>query len=247
MRSAFRFRDRDTPLHRMDPRLKLVAAAVVSTGLVRADGAGLVVVTAAVLLAFRVGRVDVLSCLREVRPLLFIAGFVFLNHAVTTPGVDVLSIGPVAVTVAGVVHGVEVSWRVVLIALTGLLVSSTTDPEVMRRGLDWFLRPLPFGSALSTAFAMAMRLVPSMAEELERVRTAGRSRCVDSAGPVRQLRFTASPVVVRSVKRADRLADAMDNRCYSPDRTTDPLTRPAVMDVAALVAAFTLSGAALVL
>lgn len=247
MRSALRFEDRDTALHRLDPRAKLVAAALLSASLLRADLAGLLVASVAVAAAAVAARVRVARFLSEVKPLLLLLGFVLLSNAVTEPsGAELAAVAGFSVTTGGLLDGAVVAGRLLAIAVAGALVSSTTPPGEMRRGVAWFLSPVPGGDRLSTAFTMALRFFPTVSEELSRTRDAARSRCVDSAGASRRLRYTATPLVVRSVKRAERLADAMENRCYSGDRTERTDLDVSRSD-AAFLAAATLVAALLVL
>lgn len=116
-----------------------------------------------------------------------------------------------------------VTARIVLLAYASILLMRTTSSVELTVALRQLLAPLgrlglpahDFASAL----ALALRFIPLMAEELSLVRAAQQSRgaSFDAGGPLTRLRAGAAlmmPVFVGLFRRADRLASAMDARCF---------------------------------
>lgn len=116
-----------------------------------------------------------------------------------------------------------VAARILLLAFASILLMRTTNPVEMTTALRQLLVPLgrlglpahDFASALS----LALRFIPLMTEELALVRAAQQSRGVsfDAGAPLVRLRAAAAlmmPVFVGLFRRADRLAGAMDARCF---------------------------------
>jgi energy-coupling factor transport system permease protein len=105
--------------------------------------------------------------------------------------------------------------RVIALALPGVLLVASTDPVRLADALTVHWR-------VSTRFAYgslaALRLVPLLAAEWESIRLARRARGVDAgADPrahVRLLAGTAFALLVGAIRRATRLASAMDARGF---------------------------------
>ena len=105
--------------------------------------------------------------------------------------------------------------RVVALALPGVLLVASTDPVRLADALTLHWR-------VPTRFAYgalaALRLVPLLATEWETIRLARRARGVDAgANPAAQARLlagTAFALLVGAIRRATRLATAMDARGF---------------------------------
>ncbi|MEE0704825.1 MAG: energy-coupling factor transporter transmembrane component T [Adlercreutzia sp.] len=116
-----------------------------------------------------------------------------------------------------------VTARIILLAFASILLMRTTSSVELTMALRQLLTPLgrlglpahDFASALS----LALRFIPLMTEELVLVRAAQQSRgaSFDAGAPLVRLRAAAAlmmPVFVGLFRRADRLASAMDARCF---------------------------------
>jgi energy-coupling factor transporter transmembrane protein EcfT len=88
--------------------------------------------------------------------------------------------------------------------------------------------------------SMALRFVPTLLEEFDRIRLAQTSRGADvKTGTLTQRVKTAAsmslPLMVSALRRADELADAMESRGYhSGPRTTLRVLQVSGLDYAAL-------------
>lgn len=194
-----------TRLARRHPLAKLGAAAVVAVGLlVSVD-----LVSAAVVLAFELG------CL----PFAGIGWRFLARRAWPLP----LAAGGVAVAnlVASNAHGVTVgaiSLRLVAIALPGLVAFAATDPVDLADALYQQLR-VPARFAYGSL--AALRLIPLLSVEWQVIRRARRSRGIDAGrSPLGAVRLWASAVfglLVAAIRRATRLAGAMESRGFDAD------------------------------
>jgi energy-coupling factor transport system permease protein len=105
--------------------------------------------------------------------------------------------------------------RVIALALPGVLLVASTDPVRLADALTVHWR-------VSTRFAYgslaALRLVPLLAAEWDSIRLARRARGVDAGvdprAHVRLLTGTAFALLVGAIRRATRLASAMDARGF---------------------------------
>jgi energy-coupling factor transport system permease protein len=193
----------DVPLARVNPVAQLLAMAVVTLVLLTS----LDPVTPAVLVAVEL-------CLLPAAGLA--AGRVLLRR--TWPMlVGATSVAVVNVVLSGgdVVTGVGLALRVVGLALPGVLLVSSTDPVRLADALTVHWR-------VPTRFAYgalaALRLAPLLVAELDTIRLARRTRGMEAGrNPVAALRLAAGTgfaLLVAAVRRASRLAAAMDARGF---------------------------------
>lgn len=231
----------------MDPRTRLgllLAVGVLAVLLDRPASLGLLAVATAVpLLALPIGatwrRRALLAVLAVVWSTVVSQGLFYADE----PRVALFRIGPVAVWREGVLHGLVQSLRLVAVTLAGLSVALSTSPDRLFAALVR-LR-VPYGLAFLAV--TALRFVPVVGRELVVVRAARarRGRPVLARSPWAWLSLEIAllrPAVARSVRRARRLAEALDVRGFdatAPRAVRKPLRMApwegAVLAVAALV------------
>jgi energy-coupling factor transport system permease protein len=104
------------------------------------------------------------------------------------------------------------------------LLTLTTSPVALTDALSRLMRPLSFLRVpvddVATMFAIALRFIPTTAEETEKVVVAqtARGAVFDEGGPVRRAKAwmpVLVPLFVGLFRRADELAIAMESRCYT--------------------------------
>ncbi|MDA8066871.1 MAG: energy-coupling factor transporter transmembrane component T [Thermaerobacter sp.] len=223
----------DSLLHRLDPRAKLVLAFAFG-GLAAAGGPRALLVLAGAAAAVSIAsRLPPALLLRGLRPLLWLILATAGMHLFTDPGRVVLREGPLAVTAAGVRQSALEGGRLILLVLTGSLLTLSTSPLELADGLGALLSPLrrlrlPV-EEFALMVAVALRFVPVLLEEAERVRRAQQARGGASGGRgitrVRRLAPLALPLLVGAFRRAEELAVAMEARGYQPGRRRSRLRR----------------------
>ena len=223
----------ETPVHGLDPRTKLLVFGGLLVALFRTGPVGSAAIVA--LLAGLVGlaRVPRSRVVASLRALSWIFALTFLFQA--------LWVGPARL--GGVAAGAEVGlWMTLRLAgmvLAALLLTFTTEPIRLADGLARLLGFLervriPVRD-LAMVLTLALRFLPTVMEEAERIVTAQRARGARFEGGLvtraRRLLPLAVPLFVGCVRRADTLALAMEARGYQGGgrRTQmDPLAfRPA--------------------
>jgi len=123
-------------------------------------------------------------------------------------------LGPVRITAPAVWSGLAIGLRVVVIGLTTLLVFGPSDPTRMADSLvqQWHI---PDRFAYGTLGAL--RVAPFMAEDWTIIGAARRLRGLGGGGPAGRLRDAADRLLVMlvaAIRRAERLALAMDARGF---------------------------------
>ncbi len=215
----------DSFVHRLDPRVKLAVTLALMTGLlltqdlVSAVGWGLI--TIALVLA---ARLPAGLVLRNLRAFMWLFALTMVVHVFFTAGSPLVQLPLLGwkVTLQGVERGLLYSFRLALLVVLAALLTLTTSPIELTDGLERLLRPLrrlglPVHE-LSLMMSLALRFVPTLLEEADRLQKAQVSRGASFEGSVLQRVRSVVPLVVplfvSAFRRADELALAMDARCY---------------------------------
>ena len=218
-------------IHHLDPRLKILSLAslMLLTFLVSAPGA-VVLHSLAVLGCVAASRVPMRVFFRGLRIFIFLFLFTAVLHLFFTPGPPLFRLpGPVPlrITEEGILRGALVSWRLLTVIGLSSLLTYTTSPLAITRGLESLLSPLsrlrfPVQD-FSLMMMMAIRFIPVLTSETERVWKAQKSRGADfGRGGLRSRAATLMsvilPVFTGLFRRADDLAIALEARGYVPGR-----------------------------
>ncbi|MBR5914104.1 MAG: energy-coupling factor transporter transmembrane protein EcfT [Selenomonadaceae bacterium] len=211
-------------LHRLDPRTKIFSVFLMMILIFAAEGAAaytfLVAVTCA---ASFLSKVPPLTVLKSLKPISWIILFTFLIHLFTHEGEILAEFFVFKVTDEGLKFAVMISLRLILLITFSSLLTFTTSPIQLTDALENILSPFKKIGLPAHEFAMmmtiALRFIPTLIEELDKIIKAQKSRGVDfESGNLMQRLKNFVPVLVplflSSFRRADELATAMEARCY---------------------------------
>lgn len=224
-RSIGQFYPADSPLHRLDPRAKIVGSALLVAGVLFVGSpAGLLVFAAAIGLAAAVARIPTRILLGSLRPVWPVVALTALFQLLfSREDATLAEWGPISLHAGGLALAGLLAARIVLLVLAASLLTATTAPLAVADGVESLLSPLkrlrfPVHEAAMT-MAIALRFVPTLFEEAERVQKAQAARGADfsEGGPIRRLRALGPvlvPLTVGAFRRADALAEAMESRGY---------------------------------
>ena len=214
----------NSPIHRLDPRAKLVALIFYIVALFLAEW----FVTYAILLAVlammvALSRVSVRSLVRGLKPVVFLLIFTALLNALFTPGRELVSFWIITVTYEGLFHAFFMVVRIMMLISCTFLLTYTTSPLALTDGLESLLSPLkklrvPVHE-LAMMMSIALRFIPTLIEETDKIMSAQRARGADfDSGNLIQKAKALIPLLVplfiSAFRRADELATAMECRCY---------------------------------
>lgn len=237
----------DSPVHRLDPRTKFVAVmALMLATVTTTHWLPVALVGCAVLVGAAVSRLPLRLLLRNLLPFAWLFAFTFLLHGLMTPG-EVLWHVPLAdveFTDNGLSLGTLFAVRLAAVISAASLLTLTTAPMELTDGLERLLSPLRRigfpAHELAMMVSIALRFIPVLVEEAERLHRAQVSRGADfTGGPIARARKLVPllvPLFIAAFARADRLALAMESRCYrgGDGRTSFRQLRFTAGDVAAL-------------
>jgi len=224
--TSFSYQAGASILHRVDVRMKLALVAAASLAGLRLDFTALGLMGAALLILASGGRRGLRIRPGECRWIALLLALVFAARALSTEGTPVFSLLGWEISREGLQEGARVSLRLALAFLLGAVLVGTTRSTEIRAGVQWYLKPLPFAAAarVGTMLGLLVRFIPVVFEEVSRVSDAQRARAVENRrNPFRRAVKLGVPVMSRIFERSNRLALAMEARCYSESRTPPEL------------------------
>ena len=214
----------ESPIHRLDPRAKLVAMTCYIVALFL----GRRLVTYGILLlalaaVVKVSTVKPRALVRGLKPVVFILVFTAVLNIFYTPGQTLASFWIFTITREGIVHAFFMVVRIVMLITCTFLLTYTTSPLALTDGLESLMGPLkkirvPVHE-LSMMMSIALRFIPTLIEETDKIMSAQRARGADfDSGNLIQKAKALIPLLVplfiSAFRRADELATAMECRCY---------------------------------
>lgn len=220
-------------VHRLDPRTKLIGIGllILSIIFIRSVG-GLVALLAVIIGLVLLARVPLgfaLGGLRPALPILIIIAILQLLFGWGAPDGMVCpplwSYWIIKINGCSILSVIGMILRLTaLILLTGMLTMTSTISE-LTHGIEKLLRPLQkigFPShEIAMVFTIALRFVPTLAEELEKLLKAQVARGADirlGANPIQRTRHflpVLIPLFLTTLRRGELLIEAMEARGYT--------------------------------
>ena len=215
----------DTPIHKLDPRTKLLCVILYIVALFNAKGPltyGIMIAVLAVCIL--VSRVEWRALTRGLKPVYFIVAFTAIMNMFFTSGTPVADVWLLRhITWEGVISAVQMVLRIVMLIMGTFLMTYTTSPIALTDGLEHLLSPLkklrfPVHE-LAMMMSIALRFIPTLIEETDKIMSAQKARGADfETGNIFQRAKALVPILVplfiSAFRRADELATAMECRCY---------------------------------
>ena len=226
-----------SPLHQLDPRTKFIAVLLLMSALFTAESlapagckhlfAPLLFFAICLGIIVPLARLPIGIVIKNLRPFIWLFFFTLILWALwpPPPPYTVLWHLPAVdlfITSEGVQNGLFFSLRLALVIITASLLTLTTAPMELTTGLEKLFNPLRCigfpAHELAMMITISMRFVPVLVEEAERLYKAQLARGANfSGGPIQRAKNLIPllvPLFISTFARADRLALAMESRCY---------------------------------
>ena len=223
-------------VHRMDPRLKIYSLIVLMVAIfVNYPTWTMTYTMLGVLFLFTLillwtSHMSLTSLLKSLSGLWFMVVFLLLIYILVpryTEGNQdwYFTIGDFKIYYESLLEAGKVFFRLVIMLSLSLILTSTTKPLSLTDGLEWYLTPLRWMGVptpiLAMIISLALRFIPTILEDVERILKAQSSRGVDFKHGRIFAKFKAIisliiPLFVSSFVRSDELANAMECRGYDP-------------------------------
>ncbi|GHC67204.1 energy-coupling factor transporter transmembrane component T family protein [Limoniibacter endophyticus] len=196
MIAASLYHEADSPVHALAPGLKLLLLALAGT-LIFVIASPLLLLAALMLCAglYALARIPFSLFLGQIKPVLWFLGMIFLAQWWFQDWlVAVISILRFAILV----------WAASLVTLT---TRTSAMLEAMERGFQPLQRFGLDAAKISLALSMVLRFIPVLVAVAKEVREAQAARGLD-----RNLLALAVPLIIRTLKMADDVAQAIEAR-----------------------------------
>ncbi len=214
--NLFLYLDRDSPVHRLDPRTKILLLLGSFVAAVLFFQPGPLFALLLVLLVYGATGKALQNLRRIWLLLLSIAIVSIVSWSVFARGSP-----PVfwRATWGGFLYGLGAAIKIDSMIIAGLIFLSTTKTEEMVLGL--IRLRVPYQAAF--AFSLAIRMVPTIIGTAVTVTEAQRSRGLDltSGGPLARLRKHIPllvPIFLHTLRNTDQLAKALESRGFGARR-----------------------------
>lgn len=215
----------DSFVHRLDPRSKLLAALFFIGIIFFANNwQTYLVLSLVVLLGIYLSKVPMDYFIKGVRPMLTLFIFTALLQILFTPGrTTYFSVWFITISKEGILNGVYIFLRFVLIIFMSILLTLTTEALRLTDAIEYFLMPLRKMNVpihdLPLMLSIGLRFVPTLMDEAEKIMNAQRARGMDfNEGTLLERIQNFVPLLIplfnSSFERAFDLATAMEARDY---------------------------------
>ncbi|SEN61513.1 energy-coupling factor transporter transmembrane component T family protein [Lihuaxuella thermophila] len=214
-----------SPLHQMDPRAKLLFVFAYMFAVFLANNPatyGLLVLFTGIGIYF--SRISLSVFYRSMKPVFILILLTSLLHLWMTRGGEALfSFSFLTIYEEGVRQAIYISIRFFLLMAAASLLTFTTSPIDLTDGMESLLKPFERlgvpAHELALMMSIALRFIPTLWEETEKIKKAQMARGADfESGHVFKRVKSYIPVLIplfiSAFRRAEDLALAMESRCY---------------------------------
>lgn len=217
-------------VHRLDPRLKLLALIAYIVMLFVANNFYSLLLCAVVLAAsVAASHVPLGSVLRSIKAIIFIVVFTAILNLFFHSGEYLLTPESwvIKIYLEGIVFTIFFVLRLLFLVMGSAVLTLTTTPVSLTDGIESLLKPLKLirfpVQALALIMSIALRFIPTLIDETNRIISAQKARGADfeSGNIIKRVKAIIPiliPLLISAFRRAEELGDAMDARCYSNSR-----------------------------
>ncbi len=214
-----------SPVHRMDPRAKLVLTIVFIVLLfVVGNPFGFVVSGALLTGCYLAAKIPLKMILKSLKPILPIIIFTGILNLLFIEGENpIFTWGMLKLSWQGIYTSVVMALRIILLIAGSSLLTYTTSPIALTDAIERLLSPLRVvhfpAHELAMMMSIALRFIPTLIEETDKIMSAQKARGADmESGSLMQRAKALIPILIplfiSAFRRAEELALAMECRCY---------------------------------
>ena len=219
----------DSVVHKMDPRSKIMIMLFLMVAIfIPAGVLGYVIIGIFILLSLYLSKLNIKYALRTMKPMLWMMAFLLvINLLVIKTGTPLCSVKGFTIYSDAVNQTLYIVVRLMLMIIITTVLTATTKPLDLTLGIEKLLKPFEKigvpAHIIAMMISIALRFIPTLIEETQRIMNAQASRGVDlENGSIKEkimaILSLIVPLFVSAFDRADQLANAMEARGYDPSR-----------------------------
>ena len=215
----------DSVLHKLDARVKLLGTLLfVITLFFPKSLLSLGIATVFLAFTIKLSKVPFSMMIRGVKPLFVIICFSAIINMISVGGEVLIKLGPVSITKQGLWMAFYLVIRLVYLVIGSSVMTFTTTPnqitDKIEKGFQFLKKVHIPVHEIAMMMSIALRFIPILTEELDKIMKAQMSRGVDfESGNIlergKKLIHVLVPLFIAAIRRASDLAMAMDARCYN--------------------------------
>jgi len=219
--------DVDSPVHRLDPRTKVLGTVFYIVGLFLVHSLmGFAVAAICLLLLIKTSKIPLWFIVRGQKSIAMLLLFTVVLNMFMVKGDVLIGIGFLKITYQGLYTAIFMGLRLIMLVIGCSMMTLTTTPLQLTDGLERLLRPLKKIKVpvhdIAMMMSIALRFIPILMEETDKIMKAQSARGADfETGSLFRRAKSLIPVLVplfiSAFRRADELATAMEARCYRGD------------------------------
>jgi len=237
----------NTPIHRIDPRIKLGLTLILLIYIfVISKFEVLGVLFAIVIVIAFLAKIPAMHIIRGLRPIIFLILLTVLIQIFSTKGDPLISFWSITITKQGLFLAAFVVTRLILLVSISVILTFATSPLDLTFAMERFMEPLRAigfpSSEVALMMSIALRFIPTLLEETDKIIKAQSSRGADfNTGGViiRAKAFipVLIPLFISAFRRAEELADAMESRCFKTGgkRSRLHLSKITIIDISIFI------------
>ena len=214
----------DSPLHRLDPRTKLIGTFVFLISLfIFRSLVGLLIASVFLFSIIKLSRVPFKFMVRGMKSIIVIMMITVVFNMFLTPGVPLLTFWKFTITDEGLKTAFFTAIRLIYLIIGASVMTLTTTPNQLTDALEDIMNPLKFFNLpvheVAMMMSIALRFIPILLDETDKIMRAQTARGADFEHGnlierAKSLVPILVPLFVSAFRRANDLAMAMEARCY---------------------------------
>lgn len=216
----------NSPIHKLDPRVKLFATLIYIIALFVFKGAlGFAIITAGLVAMILISKVPFSYIVKGLKAIVVILIITCMFNLLFTRGnINLWTFGPFNISDTGIKNAVMLVFRLIYLIMGTSLMTLTTTPNQLTDGLEKSMRYLAKIKfpvhAIAMMMSIALRFIPILIDETDKIMKAQMARGAEfeTGGVIKRAKAMVPllvPLFVSAFRRADDLAMAMEARCYN--------------------------------
>lgn len=219
----------DSFMHRFDPRAKIIAMFILMIAIFVPSGFwGYIGIFGMICIGIYSSKLNLSFFWKSMKPMFFMLGVLLvINCLVVKSGNPLFTIWNFTLYSNALIQTGYIAIRLVFMIVITTLLTATTKPTDLTVALEDLMKPLKKigvpANEIAMIISIALRFIPTLIEETQRIIKAQTSRGVDlQEGSIKEKIMAVLslivPLFVSSYQRAEELANAMEARGYVPSR-----------------------------